>query len=237
MELMDIPCDIDLERLEESYLELPHDWWNYTEYQGSWYHKEKDRSVIQTRSLLKLAKRDYGIEFKTLEEVSSYIYSKLDEPLYFHCAVCDFKTENEDKLNRHEGTNACRIRKLKFDAKQKSEVYVPPHKQIAYCRLCNETFKNKYSLERHYTSNPHKEKLNVEPIPTNCLVCKQLFDLKNMAKTRRHLKTAKKCHRVAVSDPEKRKKWVYMYLRFRCKFDKHIIDKSAKKPTLKVLTI
>ncbi len=65
MELMDFPCDIDLERLEESLITAPHDWWNYTEYQGSWYHKEKDRSVIQTRSLLKLAKRDYGINFKT----------------------------------------------------------------------------------------------------------------------------------------------------------------------------
>ena len=217
------PYEVDLARISEQKQSIPVDHWNYKLFNDVWYPVVS--KIIKTQRLDLLRDRlEWGIHFKNLKEVTRWMDEELDKPTYFYCDTCDFKSECIEKLNRHIGTNACRLMKLKLDCKKNKDLYIPPHKNAGFCVVCNKHFLNKYSLERHNKSPLHRENLNVEPKPTHCMVCKCAFDVKNLAKTRRHLKSSKKCHRIAAADKDLFLKWSWMYSRFSCKFNKKVLQ-------------
>ena len=231
------PYEIDVSKLESASETPPDEGMKscYKYYFGMWYRKYP-LHIINERANLISAREDTGIHFNTNEEYSNWLWKESSKPIYYKCQVCDFETLKLDSLTRHSGTNSCRIRKLKMEARKNQTVYIPPNRRKHYCDVCCKSFTNRHVWVRHLNSDKHKDKSNVDPLPTKCLVCG--IDFSTKLKTRRHLKAAKKCHRKALENILLLENWYYMVDRFQCKFDKEIIYNSKKCkpcPTKKVI--
>ena len=218
------PYNIDESRVSEARDSKPFDYWMYREFKGRWY-PPLPREEIARRSQLMGWRKEYGIHFITSQHFEQWISAELAKPVHYNCSACDYTTTNLDALTRHSGTNSCRIRQIKLKAKENQSVYVPPHKAKHFCSICNTAFANRHVYLRHLKTQTHRDKENADPVPTQCMVCKYPFT--TPLKTKRHLKTAKKCHRIALNDENLLKNWYYMVDRFRCKFDRNIIQQSG----------
>ena len=221
------PYHIDANREAEARDKEPIDPWNWGHFKGKWYPLA-DKYTREERCEVILARKEWGVQFRD----RTHFLKWLDEEnaKYEHikhkCPECDYETKNLDALKRHEGTNSCRIRKLKMEARANKKVYIPPHRAKHYCDACNADYANRHAFLRHLKSKAHREKTNPDPIPTKCLVCDIAFT--TPLKTKRHLKTSKKCHRKALADNELLTQYFYMVDRFGCKFDRNTIYLSAK---------
>ena len=230
------PVDIDFSRIHITRDDKPSDWWNYKEYEGKWYNRERDNHLVGNRCHLRRLRREMGVHFRTWQDFDIFVEKEVSKPCYFYCSMCkDFKTEEYNRLESHMNNRMCKIAQKRLEAEKNKETYIPDSKKPAYCGLCKLPFSTKYTLELHKKSQAHKDNLSIDSLPSKCLVCKYSFDLEKHAKVRRHLKSAKKCHSLVRDSPAKRADYLWMHSRFRCKFPQNIFDKPKLKPKIKVV--
>ena len=221
------PYHIDPARVGEARDTEPVDPWNWGHFEEQWFPLIQ-KSIRDERTELLGQRKEWGIHFRNKRHFNSWLEGEIEKMLdvKLKCSECDFETKNSDALTRHEGTNSCRIRKLKMEARENKKVYVPPHKAKHYCDACNTDYANRHAFIRHLNSETHRQTTNPDPLPTKCLVCNIPFE--TPLKTKRHLKSSKKCHRKALADEDLLTQYFYMFDRFRCKFDRKLIYHSAK---------
>lgn len=233
---MQLPLEIDLTRLGEVRHKTPVNPWDFVKFQGAWFPKLPINTIIEKHRLKSLSK-EFGETFNTLLEFEKYADNILNQPTVFQCDLCDFKSETQNRLETHRDSRNCRLKQKRLEAAKNAEQYVPTHKKKAYCGLCQIGFANKYTLKKHKTSPSHKEKLNLEPVPDKCVVCKHVFNLENMLSVKRHLQHSKKCHRMISENGAHRLNWLWMHSRFNCKFDKNKTLRAWKDKLCKVLSV
>ena len=221
------PSSINFSRIQEAVETKPNDSWNYIKFQGKWFLKEHNKSIVSNRALFRSIKEEAGINFKNWEAWEQFVDKECSKPVYFTCDLCKkFRTQDYKNLESHTGNRMCLIYQKRLEAEQNKQTYVPSSKKPAYCGICKQSFSSKYVLEKHKKSQMHKEKAGITSLPEKCLVCSTTFDLTKHKKIRRHLKSAKKCHSKVRESSPARADYLWMHSRFRCKFATNLFEKQ-----------
>ena len=245
------PIEIDVSKLHECRETAPPDTWNWMKFKNNWYKKHSSDEIVRLHRI-KIANREFPHKhFSNLEQIAEhylYLADLLLTPA-IQCDLCDFRTEGNNasfRMENHRGGKRCITNQNRLKAKKNFENYVPVSEKPAYCGLCKKAFVNKYVLSRHEKNDRrHKEKLRTDPLPKCCSVCHYEFNLEDLLKCKRHIKSSKKCHRQIYKNDTNRIKWLYLHSRFGCNFDKNKIledmrvtfepDKKKAAPRVRVV--
>ena len=202
----------------------------YREHGGKWYPRRCAEVLRKCGSLLG-DNQLYGQKFYTCNERDTYIMGCLDDDAMkfdnfkIKCQYCGEKFDI-NRIDAHENSRRCRQTQARANKDTKT----------TECKICNKSFKNKYTYLIHLKSKSHKRNEAIftrrrSQVPTTCIVCSKT--IQDPIKMRRHLKQARKCHRIADKSAESAANWNEMYDLLNCKFNRLTFSFSDDK----VLTV
>jgi hypothetical protein len=148
----------------------------------------------------------------------------------FKCELCNFICKSDAQLLNHKHTRNCIYRQKNNKCIEEGTEYIPENKQPVICKVCpGKICKNFYQYKKHCETAVHKQnvKKNIKK-PQFCTVCGKK-NINSDLKMRRHLKTAKKCRKIATLSDENIKKWTTLYTVFHCRFPKISLEKDTIK--------
>lgn len=221
------PMEIDRSKIYKCRNTSPPDLWNWMKFQDMWYLKYSPDEIVRLDRIAKAHKEFPNKRFTCLEDIADHCLYLSDAltTSRVECDLCDYCAEGNTasfRVEQHRGSKRCVANQKRIQATRNSENYTPDSEKPAFCGLCKKAFANKYTLQRHEeTDSGHKEKLRADPLPTTCSVCKHKFNLGNILKCKRHIKSSVKCHRQIYRNNQNCIKWLYLHSRFSCTFDKN----------------
>jgi hypothetical protein len=233
------PIDIDVTKVHQVRVSKPTDYWNWCEFEGSWYKKLSPTEICRLHNIRR-ANQDLGTNYTNLEQINEHYFRLLEniDIKNYKCDLCDFETSSHGnptlRIENHRMGRKCIANQQRLLAKRNCDIYIPTSEKPAYCGICKKSYTSIYSLKLHEKTDLHKEKICEQPLPKIC-VCKFVFPEGDLLKCRRHLKSSTKCHKKIYNNDENRIKWLYLHARFGCKFNKTKILESMRVKFVKTV--
>ena len=163
-----------------------------------------------------------GRMFSSLEEFLEWADHILNQDIIkysdYVCQKCKFVCRSETQLKNHVDSLNCIRRQEMRKCKEANTVFVPDSEKPIYCECCQVLISNKYIYQKHIKTKKHlRNKKSSIKFPLTCEICKQVYP--DRKKFVRHLKQAKKCHKL-LNTEENKAKWHQYYTLCGCKFTK-----------------
>lgn len=221
------PFEIDRDLVVLKQTEKPGNHWDFVFHDGFYYHRLPQKKIDELCHLKTLSK-EFGVEFKSHEHFAQY-FDKLcpEEEIKHTCELCGYTTTTSTRLDNHRGSRTCTNNRRKKEAEERGQLFIPDHKKVAVCTVCDKSFKDRYTLATHEKTKAHKACVRAlregRITPTTCAVCckKFLGDAKSITKKfKRHLKESTKCHGLVNKNEANMVAWLGLYGFFDCKFSK-----------------
>ena len=218
-----LPYQIDPWRIAEKREIMPSNHWDFVFHENFWYHK-RSRKDMAIYTELEADRREFGINFKSIAEFQCYADDMCetalsDNPVLFKCNKCNnFVTNSSYRLESHKNSERCKSNIAKLETQKNGQKYLRDCEKPVVCKICNVTYRTKGCLVTHLRTKRHADKVvEVEnSLPVECAICKGQY-LNNL-KFRRHLKSAKKCKKLARENAAHNATWLNYHARFGCKF-------------------